>query len=76
MESGGALRTQAEACGELGSPMYAELLAALADDAEAGGPTARVLEGHEDDPGPSALALRLVGSVRSVSGLVEQVVDA
>jgi hypothetical protein len=63
LDIGRALRTQAEACGELGSPMYAELLGALADDAEAGGPTARVLHGHEDDPGPSGLALRLVGSV-------------
>lgn len=43
--------------------MYGELLDGLADDIEAGGPTARVLEGHEDDPGPSALALRLLGSV-------------
>jgi hypothetical protein len=58
-----ALRTQAEACARLGSPMYGELLAALADDVAAGGPTARVLEGHEDDPGPSGLALRLAGSV-------------
>jgi hypothetical protein len=56
-------RTQAKACRQLGSPMYAELLAALADDIEAGGPTARVLRGHEDDPGPSGLALRLAGSV-------------
>jgi hypothetical protein len=58
-----AFRTQAEACAELGSPMYGELLAALADDAADGGPTARVLQGHEDDPGPSALALRLLGSI-------------
>jgi hypothetical protein len=58
-----ALRTQAEACAELGSPMYGELLAALADDAADGGPTGRVLQGHEHDPGPSALALRLVGSI-------------
>ena len=43
--------------------MYAELLGRLADDLEAGGPTARVLRGHEDDPGPSGLALRLAGSV-------------
>src|SRR4051812_10732155 len=43
--------------------MYAELLRGLADDLEAGGPTARVLSGHEDDPGPSGLALRLAGSV-------------
>lgn len=43
--------------------MYAELLAGLADDLEAGGATAHVLRGHEDDPGPSALALRLAGSI-------------
>ena len=43
--------------------MYAELLDRLADDIEAGGPTAEILQGHEDDPGPSALALRLLGSV-------------
>lgn len=59
----GLFRTQAEACQQLGSPMYAELLGALADDLEAGGPTARVLRGHEDDPGPSGLALRLAGSL-------------
>ncbi len=56
-------RQQAEACDQLGSPMYAELLTALADDLETGGPTARVLRGHEDDPGPSGLALRLAGSI-------------
>jgi len=56
-------RQQAEACDQLGSPMYAELLAALGDDLEAGGPTARVLSGHEEDPGPSGLALRLAGSI-------------
>src|SRR4051794_27051208 len=56
-------RQQAHACDRLGSPMYAELLAALADDLEGGGPTVRVLRGHEDDPGPSGLALRLAGSV-------------
>jgi hypothetical protein len=56
-------REQARACDRLGSPMYAELLARLAEDLEAGGPTARVLHGHEDDPGPSGLALRLAGSI-------------
>jgi hypothetical protein len=56
-------RDQAHACAELGSPMYAELLERLAEDLESGGPTARLLEGHEDDPGPSGLALRLAGSV-------------
>ncbi len=58
-----AFRLQARSCAELGSPMYAELLERLADDLEAGGPTAEVLEDHEDDPGRSALALRLLGSV-------------
>jgi hypothetical protein len=43
--------------------MYAVLLDRLADDLEAGGVTADVLAGHEDDPGPSALGLRLLGSV-------------
>jgi hypothetical protein len=57
------IRDQAHACSELGSPMYAELLAGLADDLEAGGPTEAVLRGHEDDPGPSGLALRLAGSI-------------
>ena len=59
-----ALSQQAEACGKLGSPMYAGLLTRLAADLEAGGPTRDVLVGHEDDPGPSALALRLLGSVQ------------
>ena len=58
-----AFRTQAEACEQLGSGMYAELLARLADDLAAGGPTARVLRGHEDDPGPSGLALRFAGGL-------------
>src|SRR6185503_3298654 len=56
-------RLQATACERLGSPMYAELLTRLAADIEAGGPVAAVLRGHEDDSGPSALALRLLGSV-------------
>jgi hypothetical protein len=59
----GHFREQAEACGRLGSPMYAELVARLADDIDAGGVTTTVLRGHEDDPGPSALALRLAGTV-------------
>lgn len=59
----GHFRSQAAACAELGSPMYAELVARLADDIEAGGVTAEVLAGHEEDPGPSALALRLTGTI-------------
>jgi hypothetical protein len=57
------MRMQSEYCAELGSPLYAALLALLADDVEAGGPAADVLSGHEADRGPSALALRLMGSV-------------
>ena len=58
-----AFREQAAGCASLGSPMYADLLARVADDLEDGGPAADVLAGHERDAGPSALALRLAGSV-------------
>lgn len=57
------IRKQGEGCANLGSPLYAELLRRLADDVESGGPGAEVLDGHEEDPGPSALALRLMGAV-------------
>ncbi|HVW79340.1 MAG TPA: DUF2332 domain-containing protein [Mycobacteriales bacterium] len=60
------LRVQAEACRRLGSPLYDELLRRAADDLEAGGPTRQVLEGHLDDPGPSALALRMMGGVHAL----------
>ena len=53
---GGLLRFQSVACGYVGSPLYEDLLARAADDFEQGGPTLRVLEGHEDDPKDSALA--------------------
>jgi hypothetical protein len=61
------VRWQAEACGRLGSPLYAVLLDRLADDVLASGPAAAVLAGHEDDPGPSALALRLAGTVHRLA---------
>ena len=63
MDLVGSFRHQASACLALGSPMYAELLGVLADDYESGGPTRDLLAGHEGDPGPSALGLRLLGSV-------------
>lgn len=63
MKQADLFRRQAEACASLGSPMYADLMTRLADDLEAGGVTAEVVAGHEDDPGPSALGLRLMGSV-------------
>ncbi|ADB33795.1 conserved hypothetical protein [Kribbella flavida DSM 17836] len=58
-----AFKLQAAACEELGSPLYADLLRRLVDDYELGGVSTEVLAGHEQDPGPSALALRLLGSV-------------
>ncbi len=57
------VREQAEGCAALGSPFYAVLLQHVADDVESGGPAYDVLRGHEDDPGPSALALRLMGGL-------------
>lgn len=59
----GRLRRQAGACGQLGSPFYAALLEATAQDVEAEGPVWRVLAGFEDEPGRSALALRLMGAL-------------
>jgi hypothetical protein len=57
------LRFQSAACAQLGSPLYADLLARSATDLDAGGLTLELLRGHEHDPGPSALALRLMGAV-------------
>lgn len=57
------LRWQSVACREMGSPLYASLLDQVADDVLDGGPCADALAGHEQDPGPSALALRLMGAV-------------
>jgi hypothetical protein len=54
---------QAESCEQLGSRLYADLLRQIVDDYEVGGVSVDVLAGHERDPGPSALALRLLGSV-------------
>jgi hypothetical protein len=57
------LRSQADDCAQLGSALYAHLLARAADDLAAGGPVATVLAGHEDDPGGSVPPLRLMGAV-------------
>jgi hypothetical protein len=57
------LRTQAGWCREIGSPIYAALLFAAADDCEAGGPTWNVVEGHEDMPVGDVLPIRIAGSV-------------
>jgi hypothetical protein len=57
------LRQQARWCRELGSALYATLLDAAADDCEAGGPSWRLVEGHEDAHAGWALPVRFVGSV-------------
>jgi len=57
------LRLQAGHCARIGSDLYAELLERAAADAEAGGPVAEILRGHEDDPDETMLALRLMGAV-------------
>jgi hypothetical protein len=60
------LRQQAKACAQIGSPLYETLLLQAADDLLAGGPTRRVLDGHLEDAGPSALALRMLGGVHAL----------
>ncbi len=54
---------QAMVCTALGSTMYGELLNRVSADVSSGGVFADVLSGHENDPGPSALALRLLGGL-------------
>lgn len=61
------LRWQADACRELGSPLYGDLLTRAADDLLAGGSTADVLRGHFDDRLSSVLALRLLGGVHALA---------
>ena len=58
-------RQQAEACARLGSPMYADLCAGLADDLEAGGPTADVCADHVHLDRDAAPALRLLGGLHA-----------
>jgi hypothetical protein len=59
-----ALRRQAQACADLGSPMYADLLSRVAADVDRGGVFAHLLAaGDSADPWRSALGLRLLGAV-------------
>lgn len=57
------LNGQARACTNLGSPMYGQLLARIIDDLQGDGVFTEVLAGHEDDPWPAALGLRLLGGL-------------
>ena len=60
------IREQADACGRLGSPLYAALLHRVAEDVTAGGPCAEALAGYEGAAGPDAIALRLLGGVHAL----------
>ena len=57
------LRWQAEACERLGSPLYAHLMNAAADDLASGGIVARVLEGREEMPPDDMVQLRMMGAL-------------
>ncbi len=57
------LRTQANWCQRLGSPLYAYLLERAAADAESGGPICHILRPHAHTADPNALALRFMGAV-------------
>lgn len=61
-----AFELQADSCAQFGSNLYAGLMDAVAADIRAGGAdgsVAAVVAGHDSDPGPSALALRLFAAV-------------
>ena len=74
----GQLQWQADACRMIGSPLYAGLMERAADDVRAGGPTAEILRGHQDDPRFSVLGLRLLGAVNRLvlSGQEPELADA
>lgn len=58
-----ALVFQRNACADLGSSLYADVLDAVIADVGANGPCAVVLRPHEGEPFGSALPLRFLGSV-------------
>ncbi|NWG54937.1 MAG: DUF2332 domain-containing protein [Hydrogenophilaceae bacterium] len=56
-------REQAAFCDAYGSPFTGALIRAMADDVEAGGPTAGVIGAWPTNPRADALALRLAGAL-------------
>lgn len=58
---------QATACGELGSPLYGQLIRRAAEDIRAGGPCADAIAGYEEAPWSDAIALRLFGGVHALA---------
>jgi hypothetical protein len=61
------LRRQGEACREIGSPLYGDLLARAAGDLLTGGPVADLLAGHLEAPRSSVLALRMLGGAHALA---------
>jgi len=60
-------RAQADGCGALGSPLYAEVLGRAADDVLSGGPVWDLVAPHASDPGGSMLALRVMGATHRLA---------
>jgi hypothetical protein len=58
-----SFRFHARGCAVAGSPLYAELIARAADDLEAGGVFAELVEGFEGHPVLLVLPLRVMGAV-------------
>lgn len=60
-------RLQSRFCGEFGSPFTRDLLAAAADDIEAGGVCARLTAGWPGNPRADAVSLRLAGALHAAA---------
>jgi hypothetical protein len=60
------LRIQEKWCRAMGSPLYAGLLHAAAEDCAAGGPTWAVVDGYEDMSAGDVLPIRIAGSVHRI----------
>lgn len=60
-------REQAAFCLEYGSPFTRELVARMADDIEAGGPTAKLVANWATNPRADALSLRLAGALHAAA---------
>ncbi len=62
-----AFQLQAGFCHQMGSPIYAEILARCGDDLAAGGIIAQVLDGWVGRAVPDAVVLRLTGAVHRLA---------
>lgn len=62
-----AIRAQARACGQLGSPLWARVLQAMGDDHARGGVSAELLDGHSAKPVHDAIVLRLLGGLHRLA---------